>query len=272
MRYCKTILRALLLTFLISIIIPNKPGFTAEDYWQEKKSDHFAVYYKAMKDAALVDELLKSCEDYYQNITENLGFRRFNFWSWENRCKIYVFPSPEEYHQNSDQPTWSRAHANIRERTIKTFTLQKDFTQTILPHEMGHLIFREFIGYKTRLPLWLDEGIACLQEVKNRDRYILMANAFVKSKLFIPLDKLTEINKDALAMPSIFYAEAASLVRFLFEKYGQEKFVDYCRKLRDNKNWKKSLLQVYELKSITQLNDQWIEFLLNLDTRLYKPR
>ena len=192
-----------------------------------------------------------------------MGFRRFEFWTWDNKCKIYLYPSRAEYHQATKQPTWSGANVYIKQRLINTFEGQKNFFETILPHEMAHLIFREFVGYKTDLPLWLDEGIACLFEKTNQEIYFAVAKILVKSSVFIPLEKLTEIKQEGLVMPEVFYAESASVVYFLLKKYGREKFIDYCRKLRDNKDWRISLREAYGFKNLSAVNKEWIDFLLS---------
>jgi hypothetical protein len=246
---------------LVLSIVPAVFGGFQEDLWQKSKSDHFTVFYKAETSEAYVQELLKYAEDYYTGITEELGFRRFDFWTWENTCKIYLFASRKDYTELSSQPGWTGGAAYVRQRMILTFVNQGDFLNTILPHEMTHLIFREFVGYRTNLPLWVDEGIACLEEKQNRKQYLGVARVLVKSHVFIPLDKLTEIRQEGLLMPEVFYAESASVVQFLLQKYGQEKFVDYCRRLRDNKDWKHSLLEVYGVKSLSELNVLWKDFL-----------
>ncbi|MDP3791100.1 MAG: peptidase MA family metallohydrolase [Candidatus Omnitrophota bacterium] len=229
--------------------------------WEVKKSNHFAVYYKDSESNDYVNEVLKYAEKYYEDMTEQLGFRRFEFWTWEKQCKIYIYPTAKEYHDSTGQPEWSGAAAYIKERAIKTFVRREEFLETILPHEMAHLIFREFIGYKTDIPLWLDEGISSLQEEKNRKSHLLIAKVLVKSHVFIPLPKLTRIVKEGLVMPGVFYAEAASVIEFLLEKYGKEKFVDYCRVLRDNKNWEAALKTVYGFKDLSEMNDGWLKFL-----------
>jgi hypothetical protein len=92
---------------------------------------------------------------------------------------------------------------------------------------MTHLIFREFVGYDRRLPLWLDEGIACSQE-KDGGQYTAIARVLVKTSMFIHLDKLTEITKPGLFMPEVFYSESAAVVEFLMQEYGKEKFIDFA--------------------------------------------
>ncbi len=237
-----------------------------ESFWESKRSTHFTVYYKSTESSDYVNEVLKYAEKYYDDITEELGFRRFDFWTWEKACKIYLYATAKEYYYATGEPEWSGACANLRERTIKTFVRREKFLDTILPHEMAHLIFREFVGFKVMLPLWLDEGVASLMENKQRSQYLFLARALLKSRIFIPLPKLTRIVKEGLVMPGVFYAESASVVEFLLQKYGKEKFVDYCRKLRDNKNWELSLKEVYKFRDLSDMNEKWVEFLLQENT------
>jgi len=234
-----------------------------DELWQLKKSAHFKVYYKS-DPSHYVDSVIEKAEDYYDSITENLGFRRFNFWTWDNACTINLYSSREDYLRSTNQPEWSGGSANIRKRSIDTFFHARDFLDTTLPHEMTHLIFREFVGYDRWLPLWLDEGIACSQE-KDGGQYVGIARVLVKTKMFIQLDKLTEITKPGLFMPEVFYAESAAVVAFLLQQYGREKFIDFCRALRDNKlnrDWKSFFIGIYGFKDFTEMGERWKAYLL----------
>ena len=134
--------------------------------------------------------------------------------------------------------------------------------QSILPHEMAHIIFREFIGLSIRLPLWLDEGVACSQEKVYLSERLQVAKHLVKSKMYIPIKSLSEISDYNLVVPKVFYAEAASLIVFLLEGYGQEKFLDFSRRLRDdNEGWRETLLGAYRFSDIEDLESQWHEYI-----------
>jgi len=260
---CRAI--AIVLAMTIFILYSSTAANAAtleESFWDSKQSTHFTVYYKSTESNDYVNEVLRYAEKYYDNITEELGFRRFDFWTWEKACKIYLYATAKEYYDSTGQPEWSGATAYLKERTIRTFIRREMFLDTILPHEMAHLIFREFVGYKVPLPLWLDEGVSSLMENNKRKEYLFLAKSLAKSQIFIPLPKLTRIVREGLVMPGVFYAESASVIEFLLQKYGREKFVDYCRRLRDNKNWELSLKEAYKFKDLSEMNDKWLEFLL----------
>lgn len=233
---------------------------TQTSMWQVAKSEHFIVYYEDAP-AGYIDGLINGAEKYYFSILDKLGFTRFDrFWSWENRCKIYIYSKKEDYNKKTGQPPWSEASVNVKQRVISAFLGQNNFKETLLPHEMGHLIFREYIGFKVQLPLWLDEGVACLQEPASQAR-VDSAKAFLKSDSFIPLQALTGMRAEDIKSPAVFYSEAASAVDFMLKKYGKEKFVDFCRRIRDNTYWLDALKSVYGFKDLDRMNEEWVNFL-----------
>ncbi len=126
----------LLIIFLCCAVLEAAP----ED-WQISKSTHFIVYYrKAPKD--FIMQVIEKSEDYYNKITDDLGFRRYNFWLWDNRAKIYVYDNAQDYQVGSSQPAWSSGSVAAKVKIIQTFPGAKEFFATILPHELGHIIFR----------------------------------------------------------------------------------------------------------------------------------
>jgi len=237
----------------------------AQQEWEIKKSTHFIIHYQKSIPSHYITTIARKAEKYYNTITKELGFRRFNFWTWNKRCKIYLYSSREVYYNNTQIPSWSQARVEVKERIIYGFLEKKDFVrfiEEILPHEMGHLIFREFVGYETKLPLWLDEGIACFVEKRNKQKRLNLAKKIVNTDAFISLEKLTSTSKNSLDDPDVFYAESASIIDFLLEKYGRDKFVEYCRSLRDGNHWKESLLRVYDFSEFSQIGDEWVKYLL----------
>jgi len=230
--------------------------------WQTKKSQHFIIYYQETTDD-FVNELVVSAENYYNSIVDELGFRRMDFWSWDDRAKIYLFNNSADYLNETGNLTWSGAQVSVRRRTIKTFIGQQNFFDSILPHELTHIIFREFVGTKTELPLWLDEGIACSQEKSSLVSRMAAAKEMVKRDAYLKFDKLFEIYNSSLIVPNVFYSESASLIVFLLKKYDKEFFLDFSRKLRDGIEWKTALLNTYHFSNFEEMESAWKELILN---------
>ncbi|MBI2495221.1 MAG: hypothetical protein HYW10_01430 [Candidatus Omnitrophica bacterium] len=203
--------------------------------WEIHKSDHFIVYSREAPDG-YIEGLIARAEAYYDDITGRLGFTRFDgFWTWDQRARIYLYRDRQEYQDTTRQPEWSEAGSDVRER--------------------------EFIGYQRVLPLWLDEGIACFLEDKGNPTRLMSAKALVTTERFIPFETLADLGGEGLGDAEAFYAEAASVFEFLFQRYGGEKFVDYCRRLRDKQNWEAALKKVYGFESLSAMNAQWVAFL-----------
>ena len=230
-------------------------------FWQTEKSQHFIIYYQE-DTTGFVKELINQAEKYYNSIVDELGFRRFDFWSWDNRAKIYLYKDNSSYLKDTQRAAWSGAMVSIKTRTIKTYIGQNNFFDSILPHEMTHIIFREFIGDRKDLPLWLDEGVACSQEKTSLANRLGIAKNIINQNSYLKFENLFEIRDSTLIVPYTFYAESASIIVFLIEEYGSDKFLDFCRKLRDAEPWKQSLLGVYHFFNFEEMEQGWKNYIL----------
>ena len=232
----------------------------AEPWANVEKSTHFIIYYQQAP-ADYIKKLVRKAEYYYRNITDYLGFRRFAFWTWGNRCRIYLYPDKDKYLKYTGTFAWSRAHVNVQTREISTYISQDFFFEVILPHEMGHIIFREIVGFDKYLPLWLDEGVACMQENQSYER-IAIARNLVSLGLHLPLKDLAVIGDYNIAVPLIFYNQSASIIDFLLARFGRRNFVNFCRRLRDGNDWENSLIKVYKFSDLNDLEEKWKNYLL----------
>jgi hypothetical protein len=228
-------------------------------FWQTEKSQHFIVYYQATQPGYL-SQLTSEAENYYNSIVDDLGFRRFDFWSWDNRAKIYLYSNSDQFLSDTRRQSWAGAVVYPANRTIKTFIGQAGFFDSILPHELTHIIFREFVGTKTVLPLWIDEGVASSQEKSYLNARLEVAKNLVAQNQYIKLDKFSEISNADLVPPNVFYGQSASLVVFLIRGRGRENFQDFCRKIRDGANWKSALLSTYHFNNFDELEQAWKDF------------
>lgn len=250
-------LKVLLFVVMLGIFTSSVNLFALDD-WQIEKSKHFIVYYRQEVPENFVKEVIEASEDYYTKITRRLGFTRYDFWLWDERAKIYLYRDAEEYQNQTGAPPWSGGSAAVKEKIIRTYPWAKRFMDSILPHEMGHIIFREFVGTETKIPLWLDEGVASLQEEMSSISAMKNIKRLIKSGKFIELDKLNEMGSNTPVIPDIFYVEAVSLVNYIIEEFGQNDFVRFCRRLRDGEKIEEAIRRIYRFKNISELNDAWV--------------
>ncbi|MBU0549047.1 MAG: hypothetical protein KJ838_01835 [Candidatus Omnitrophica bacterium] len=261
----------------------------AAQEWQELKSEHFMLYFLSDENKEFSRGVLNKAEKDYNRIASDLGYsRNSNFWTWDNRVKIFVYPDHETYLKESGQPEWSEGMANYKNKSILSYSGSSNFLVSVLPHEMTHLIFRDFIGIRRKVPLWLDEGIAQWEEEAKRQIIKKTSKAcFSRGTLFsikdlmeLDIHLIDKSNKihlrgtslggeggfliiDGKSLVDIYYIESASLVGFLIERHGTENFTEFCRQLRDGRDLEGALSAAYpaQIHNIQELEAQWIEYL-----------
>jgi hypothetical protein len=262
------------------------PSDASAFYWQQVKAEHFIVNFTENKTFA--QEVLNNAENNYNTIADRLGYQRFSdFWTWEKRVNIFVYPDHSSYTQATGQMEWADGKADYKNKEISMYAGDPKFLKRILPHEIAHLMFRDFIGIKTNIPLWIDEGVATSVAAPNADEiYADMKNEIKKlydrSALLTLNDMMTldfkrsstqttvhdVLMKDnspgylflsSTNFLTVYYIEAASIISFLRDHYGVERFAEFCRELRDGKTVEAALANAYpeECPDIKKLEEKW---------------
>ncbi len=231
--------------------------------WQEQKSEHFIVAYQNVPDS-FAQQVVDSAEEYYQDTMTTLGFTRYKGWAWDRRVKIRVYDSRRTY-TGSSHYAWSAGQVDPSAREIATFPSQNGFFDATLPHELGHIIFHEAVGFGDNIPLWLDEGVAMYQEKARRLGADDDVRAMIANGTFIPL---AELDRNGLgagtdqALVQAFYTEAASLVGFMINKYETYRFERLCRELKVGTPFAWALKKAYmEFDDLEALEKAWKGYL-----------
>lgn len=119
-------------------------GNAAAD-WQTVKSTHCIVAYRA--DPAFAAEVSRHAERYYGQVTDELGFTRYSqFWLWNRRVSIFVYETAAQFASATGAPEWAVGSSDYAGRRIDAYG-GPGFLDSVLPHEMTHLILREFMGF-----------------------------------------------------------------------------------------------------------------------------
>ncbi|MFH1062060.1 MAG: hypothetical protein V1747_04150 [Candidatus Omnitrophota bacterium] len=263
----------------------------AKQDWAQVSSDHFVVYYNEIYEN-FASDVSRKAEEYYNSIADDLGYVRYsNFWKWDKRVKIYIYPDHISYLSATDQQSWSHGIADYYKKEIISYAWGKDFLKSLLPHEMAHLIFRDFVGFKSEIPLWLDEGVAQWEETDLKAQRLSMIKQQARQNILLPIETMIDLDirtiktdqkisikamaiddaqtplleMDGNALVNIYYLQSFSLVGFLMERYGSDSFVVFSRQLRDGKPISDALKFAYpqQLRSIEELEKQWKQYLLS---------
>ncbi len=230
------------------------------DEWRSEKSTHFIIYYKDASED-FVRQVADKAEGFYNRVADDLGFRRYDFWLWDNRAKIYIHNDAGDFQKATGQPAWAAGAAIPTSKIIHTYPYAERFFDTILPHEMGHIVFREFVGfYNPAVPLWLDEGVASYQEDFRSAWAKELLRRAMRDNSLMSLNELSNMNphltQDAEAV-NLFYAESVSIINYLIKEFGKDSFVSFCQTLRDKKNLEKAIASTYPIETLGELNERW---------------
>ena len=236
----------------------------AED-WKELKGEHFIVYY--LDDREFASDVMTRAEQYYNTVASDLGYSRYDsFWQWDKRVKIYIYRTAEEFRKAAGiSKEWPVGMARYKEKEIISYKWSAGFVESLLPHEITHLVFRDFVGDKNNIPLWLEEGVAVREEEGRRPGDIELVKKLVREKSYIAIELLTKMdirNEPNAEAARKFYAEAVSIVNFLMEKYGVSRFTLFCRQLRDGRSIDEAISSVYTgyMGNMGDLEKRWVEY------------
>lgn len=254
------------LAVLLTAILGFSHLAVAADNWQAAKSTHFIVYYKEAPES-FIERITNKAEDYYTEITDDLGFTRFDFWLWDKRAKIYIYDNAQDYQASTRQPDWSQGAVIPKEKIIYSFPEASEFFEVTLPHEMAHIIFREIVGFDNyAVPAWLDEGVASYRMSRNSRLADNLLRQAIEEGSFMGIEQLSGFNPVVSSDKKtidLFYAAAASIIHYLFEEFGQDDFVYFCQALRDKKNLDNALSASYPFNNAAELGRAWQKYLKN---------
>ena len=236
-----------------------------QDVWQQMKGQDFIIYYRGDVPDDFVQTTMDTAEDELKRVTDNLGIVDNQEWDLDKKIKIYIYSDKDDFVKYGGQAGWAHGVAFAKARTIKLYPDAYGFFDNLLPHELGHIVFRDYIGLTATVPLWFEEGVAIYQEKAKR----LGSNKIVKDTIengqFIPLTQLTGVRlyKDSKNQTvDLFYSESASAVYYLITELGEQEFYLFLGEIKNGTPFEEALHKVYlRFKTIDELNQAWVDYL-----------
>ena len=226
--------------------------------WQKVSSTHFQIMHTG--DEALAKTVSERAESYYSTIASDLGYTRYqNFWLWDNRLRILIYPNAQAFSSACQAPAWAAGQASYKKHEIASYRQSGEgFLSSLLPHELSHLILADFIGAE-RVPLWLTEGFAQWEQSAH-DTIPSLPPRIQRFKLrdLMVMDIRRDNDRQRVA---IFNCECASITGFLIKTYGGESFGTFCRAIRDGKTCEAALAAAYpnDAPTVEALEERWLK-------------
>jgi hypothetical protein len=140
---------------------------------------------------------------------------------------IYVYASAQEMRSTNllAGTNWVAGHADpdlhLIDVSIAPGPEQKTEMERQIPHELMHILLYQTIGSAdSKLPAWLKEGLASINELYPNPYYhTILSQAIARDGLLSFSDICQNFPVDASGA-YLAYAQAASFTRYLYDQYG----------------------------------------------------
>jgi hypothetical protein len=142
-----------------------------------------------------------------------------------------------------------------------TMTIQgseERIIDSVLPHEITHTIFASH--FRRPLPRWADEGACTTVEhpVERARQHRMLVEFLTTSRgiAFPEMFAMREYPADVLPL----YAQGYSLARYLIERGGRHKYVNFVADGLASENWSAALAKHYGVKTVAQMQTVWLDW------------
>lgn len=184
--------------------------------------------------------------------------------AWSPKCHIVLHPTDESYLREVGSGGGStlasalvnRQRGQISLRRIDVRATRSDWQSAALAHELAHVVLADRFADQA-LPRWLDEGMAILADPhEKRQRHVReLKRAVARGAQFRVAELLALTDYPPAERWGTFYGQSASLVAYLVEQQGHERFVEFVE-LALADGYERALRQIYDL-GVGELERQW---------------
>ena len=119
-----------------------------------------------------------------------------------------------------------------------------------LAHELSHLYSDNFyVGY-SRIPLWLEEGLATYNEsAQHQSKLVMVQLAAARGNLVPFIDLPAAIRDSDIGVTNLAYAESATIFQFIVDHWGETQLADFLNAFRRTTSLDNVTTQIFGLNS-----------------------
>ncbi len=189
--------------------------------WQTMENGPFRVHwYKG--DAAFAQRLLDAASEGLQKAQTLLPFPS------PKQIDIYDYATVQDLRSTLLSPSkkWAAGHADpdlaVMAVSLGDSPEDRMEVRRQIPHELAHILLYELLGQTgyERLPIWLNEGLASMNELIPWPDYQVYLRDAVDGKKLIPISSLCQSFPLDAYSAQLSYAEADSFTRYVYNQYG----------------------------------------------------
>lgn len=185
--------------------------------------------------------------------------------AWSTPCVVVVHGTAAEYfaaagkggEKSSGVSTLRYDRGTVIYRRIDLRSHDRDPAIAALPHELTHVVLADRFGDRP-LPRWADEGMAILadQAEKQAGHERDMRQSMGGSAPFRLPELLAQEEYPSAERVAMFYAQSASLVRYLASRAPPSVILDFLTTAQ-RRGYETAVREHYGLASLAELEREW---------------
>ncbi len=209
---------------------------------------------------SIVQEKAQVVEKIFSEVTNQTALYSFKP---EENYRIVIYRSQQEFRDKTDQPEWSGGMKFGR----GVFTFEQGDVDSVLAHEITHIIFGEFMGEEGNKHRWLNEGLAMYIDAhfEPRRRFDDVQSDW-RGRLraeppLMPLDDILSFKpyseKDRAVR--LWYSTVADFTTYLIKNGGAFNFSLFLKELKNGLPADQALMAAYpgKFRSLDELYAVW---------------
>jgi hypothetical protein len=221
--------------------------------WQTESGDNINLHWYD-GGASFGPELHQSAVKSLDDLAQVTGLRT------NTPIDLYIYGNTQDMRDAVlFEPGWTGglAYADHNIVIIGIPPAQMDWGKRTEAHELTHVLVGQLtFSCLSDIPTWLQEGLAVYGEGGPDDPSQKQFDQALKDNTLLPVRSLSGGFSEDPSKADVSYSQSYSLVKFLIEKYGQAKMLDFLRTLRDGATVDEALQQVYGF-DIEGFEDAW---------------
>ena len=201
--------------------------------WKDLKDGSLAVHWYN-GDQAFGQAALDAARAGLQNINQTIPV------SLDAPVDVYIYSTFDDLVSSLTLGgrTWEAGHADpsigVGMLAVAPGETQSIDLQRLVPHELTHIMLYRSLGEGfNRLPTWLEEGIAAMEELDANPDYASALEAASRNNSLLPFSELCASFPADSGRAYLAFAESQSFVRFLRDTYGATGLVALTRAYAD---------------------------------------
>jgi hypothetical protein len=221
--------------------------------FQPLQGDNITVFHQpgnASQAQAVLDAAVEALDDIGQLERTTVDFP----------VKVYLYSTAEEM-QPAVVPTGGRGVTVLGEVVYSDTAMVSADVSTLdtVRHEIAHIVTREAMEGAFDIPDWMNEGISVFAQGRPLPGQEAALDAAIGRDGVLTM---AELNSSAVGSSAdtvgLYYGQAGSIIRFLVETYGPEKFADLLQTFSDGSTPDAAFDAVYGFDALG-LENAWRE-------------